>query len=107
MLRYAAAVEKSITLADEGAYVIPQNANVQAKDLCRLFLRPRMIVPPPMLVHMLVPASQGGGGGGASGPSRGASATSSLLSGSLGNEEDLIWGQVKVQSRYNTQQVAR
>lgn len=40
------AIEKAVLLGNSGAFKLPPDAKFYAKDLCRMFLRPNLIVPP-------------------------------------------------------------
>jgi hypothetical protein len=42
----AAAIQKNITTAKGGVYLLPEDAKINVKDLCRLFQWPALIVPP-------------------------------------------------------------
>jgi condensin complex subunit 2 len=66
-----AAVEKELAKAEEGELFLPSDAHIETKDLCRLFLCPKVLVPPSMLAHMLTPKPNAAPTG------------------------DLIWGQIK------------
>ena len=48
-----AAIKKQNESAENGEYFLPVDSKLQPKDLCRLFLIPRMVVPPPALAHLL------------------------------------------------------
>ena len=71
-LMTSAAIEKASAAASEGELFLPVDSKLQARDLCRLFGCPPMLVPPAMLTHMLQPAAQ-----------------------SQGVAGDVIWGQAR------------
>ena len=52
----AGAIDKAMFQARDGSLLLPHDAKFTAKDLCRLFLRPRLIVPPEDLKDLLQPA---------------------------------------------------
>lgn len=69
-MQTTAAVDKASAAANE--LFLPVDSKLQARDLCRLFLCPPMLVPPAMLTHMLQPSAQ-----------------------AQGTTGDMIWGQVR------------
>lgn len=77
-----AAVKISTAKGEQRAYDLPKDARAEPKDLCRLFLRPRMIAMPAMLASMLQPR-------------RGESAARGECLG----EEDLLWGEQRAPGR--------
>lgn len=52
----AGSIDKAMISARSGGLLLPHDAQFTAKDLCRLFLRPRLIVPPHDLKEHLQPA---------------------------------------------------
>ena len=82
-LMTAAAISKQNDSADAGEYFLPVDSKLLPKDLCRLFLVPRMVVPPAALSHMIK----------SSGASTKGKDTSSLSNAA---SQDLIWGQRNV-----------
>jgi len=52
-----AAIKKQDEAAANGEYFLPVDSKLEPKDMCRLFLVPRMIVPPPALTHLLKTAA--------------------------------------------------
>jgi condensin complex subunit 2 len=78
----ATALQKAFSAAKQGINDLPPDAKLQARDLCRLFLSPKIVVPPPKLQYAV-----------ASAPAPASS--SSSLSAALGQgDEDRIWGEV-------------
>ena len=77
VLLSAAALKKAAEAATAGALTLPPDAHLEPKDLCRLFLRPRMLVVPPMLTSMLCPASK---------------RKTSQSAFAFSKEEDVYWG---------------
>lgn len=49
------ALKKNAELSKQGTLLLPPDAQLETRDLCRLFLRPRMIVVPEALSSMLRP----------------------------------------------------
>jgi hypothetical protein len=78
----AASLKKSAELGRIKALNLPPDAHLEPKDLCRLFLRPRMLVMPAMLSYMLKPKK---------------TATTAPLSTDphFPHDEDFIWGEVQ------------
>ena len=81
-----AALLKAAEIADEGAYELPVDAKLSPRDLCRLFLCNKMIVPPNALMGIM-------------GKSKQISCVESLVS----DYEDTCWGnlQPEVQEKIN------
>ena len=80
-------VEKAMMQANGGALLLPHDAQFTAKDLCRLFLRPRLIVPPHDLKDHLKPALMR-----YNADSLQKVDNSSSVSSSLYGEKDFVWG---------------
>lgn len=80
-----AAIEKSNQLAAEGAFILPMDAKLGPKDLCRLFLCPSMIVPPPNLTSIMSSSSN-------------AKETKSIESMTSGRQ-DSLWGELQPEVR--------
>lgn len=85
----AGAVEKAMIAARGGSLLLPHDAKFTAKDLCRLFLRPRLIVPPNDLKEHLQPALMRHN---VDGQHKVDSLQSSSVSNSLYGEKDFVWG---------------
>jgi hypothetical protein len=80
-----AAIEKSNQLAAEGAFILPMDAKLGPKDLCRLFLCPSMIVPPPNLTSIMSSSSN-------------VKETKSIESMTSGRQ-DSLWGELQPEVR--------
>jgi hypothetical protein len=77
-----AALEKANSAAEINALLLPFDSKLQLKDLCRLFLAPKVIVPPAQF-HSIVQASL----------VKAASSSSRALRRDPDEEQDSIWGQ--------------
>ena len=76
----ASTLNKNADLAKQGSLLLPPDAHLETRDLCRLFLRPRMIVVPEALSSMLRPNKE----------------RSSQRRDPFVRDEDLVWGEVVV-----------
>jgi hypothetical protein len=81
-LQTVAALEKASSAVEINALLLPFDSKLQLKDLCRLFLAPKVIVPPAQF-HSIVQASL----------VRAASSSSRALRRDPDEEQDSIWGQ--------------
>ena len=78
-LMTTAAIKKQTESAEEGDLFLPVDSKLLPKDLCRLFLAQRMVVPPPALAHLLKCGGH-------------AKDVSTSSGGNGANEQDLVWG---------------
>ena len=62
----AAALEKLIAEAETGELFLPKDEKIEARDMCRLFTKPSMIVPPVLLRDLVIPKSMSSSGGASS-----------------------------------------
>eukprot|EP01034_Spumella_vulgaris_P026475 gene26475-33056_t len=82
-LQTTAALEKASSAAEINALLLPYDSKLQLKDLCRLFLAPKVIVPPAQF-HSIVQQSL---------VKSASSSSSRAMRRETEEEQDFIWGQ--------------
>lgn len=75
----ASAKEKNLNLSN--SLLLPVDSKIQSRDLCRLYLCPRMLVPPPNFVNVILSSSQ--------------KKVNDVILSSSHDKVDLIWGETQ------------